>query len=111
MATKQTCSLPENTHTAFLMEMSEWPANSQAARQAKEEMQHTHIIQRLPATDVDARVIHPAEYDSFLRGCIAVVWFSVSKYAASNGDEFCARIEMMRTVALPDPRRRTLAGF
>jgi hypothetical protein len=89
------------------MPLSDWPANSLEARQAKQTLRYTHVAQVLPATDPCGRVIHPAEYEHFLRGCTAVVWFSVHKHKHGDSNSYRARIEMIRTVILPDLRSKT----
>ena len=73
-------------------------------------MQSTHAAQPLPAFDMRGDLIPPADYDCALRGAVAHVRFTYSKYSWRAGDNhkdtFVADVEMIRVITPPRPRPR-----
>ena len=87
--------------------IADWPANSDTARRALQDMQSTHAVQPLPAFDVRGDLIPPADYDLALRGAVAHVHFTYSKFSWRAGDNhkdtFVADIDMIRVITPPRP--------
>lgn len=77
-------------------------------------MQSTHAAQPLPAFDVRGDPISPADYDLALRGAVAHVRFTYSKFSWRAGDNhkdtFVADIDMIRVITPPRPRPRAFPG-
>ena len=88
------------------MGLLHWPTNASVAHEALQNMQLTHVVQLLPATDTQGQVIHPKDYEQNIRGSIAVVWISVSKHYPANRARYRTKIEMMRILCHPDGMRQ-----
>ncbi|KAF8145650.1 hypothetical protein K438DRAFT_781155 [Mycena galopus ATCC 62051] len=85
-------------------EMENWPvgANPQA-REAIEQMKYTHRVRRVPAYDINGKLIHPLQYRETLMGAIVRTTVTLKHWniAQRSQDSYTADIENIRVLMKP----------
>ncbi|KAJ6631970.1 hypothetical protein B0H10DRAFT_1937705 [Mycena sp. CBHHK59/15] len=79
--------------------MCEWPAKSEAAKAARDEMDTSHRVHRIPAYDVGGDLIPPDRYAS-LSGAVVRATITLTHWAigASKRDSYAADIVSFRVL-------------
>ncbi|RXW19638.1 hypothetical protein EST38_g6231 [Candolleomyces aberdarensis] len=89
----------EKCDPRFLIE--NWPVQNPAAQSHLDALKDTHVVNPIPAYDVEGHLILPTEYESKLRGAIVRLEFQLVHWLVRRQDFFSANVERIRVLVPP----------
>jgi hypothetical protein len=94
----------EEVDPRFLIE--NWPVQNPATQVHLDAIKGTHIVNPIPAYDVEGRLILPTEYEHKLRGAIVRLEFRLTHWIVRRHDFFSADVVRIRVLVPPTPIRQ-----
>ncbi|KAJ7470988.1 hypothetical protein FB451DRAFT_1252655 [Mycena latifolia] len=85
------------------IKLRDWPVKSDAARDARDKMDTTHRVHRIPAYDVFGELLPPIRYASALPGAVVRATISMKHWniATDRRDAYAADIVKLRVLTPP----------
>ncbi|KAF9237397.1 hypothetical protein BU15DRAFT_76109 [Melanogaster broomeanus] len=88
-------------HKSTYYDLDDWPAHSEGARNALDDMKSTHRAVPLAAYDVHDHLIPPTSYRQQLQGALVEIHFDLSYSAFKGKDTFTADIHSICVITVP----------